>query len=217
MDGLLDQYKTIHTHAHTHTTHLSDGCIPRPPAVSAAFDDVFNSFIHPKAWSLFPFTLSSLSISSCCWFLGQLCAKWQLIPPQTGPATVLDSPPLLPPTLTLIPCSFSRTSYSWSVPFPILLKFYVLLRTPSVCHLPQNHIYMFHCHTLSCRRQLLSNPMRSSPRKHTYLTERVAFDQHVPTNKIKTNQLFTTIHISVTYNYFKRQLKNCIHVSDLQS
>ena len=42
-----------HTHAHTHTTQLSDGCIPRPPAVPAAFDDVFNGFIHPKACSLF--------------------------------------------------------------------------------------------------------------------------------------------------------------------
>lgn len=51
-DGLLGQYKTKHTH--THTTQLSDGCIPRPPAVSAAFDDVFNGFIHPKACSPSP-------------------------------------------------------------------------------------------------------------------------------------------------------------------
>lgn len=168
MDGLLDQYKTIHTHAHTHTTHLSDGCIPRPPAVSAAFDDVFNGFIHPKAWSFFPFTPSSLSISPHCWFLGQLWTKWQLIPPQTDAAALLDSPPLLPPTLTLIPCSFSLTSYSWLVPFPILLKFYVLLRTPSVClsSASKSHIHVSLSHSPLSAAAVI-HPIR----KHTALKQ----------------------------------------------
>lgn len=136
MDGLLGQYKTIHTHAHTHTTQLSDGCIPRPPAVPAAFDDVFNGFIHPKACSfsllVFP---SSLSISQS-WCSKHKCVLQSTLElnDQTDLVTLLvASPPLLPPTLTLIPCSFSLTSYSWWVPFPILLKLYVLPRSPSVC------------------------------------------------------------------------------------
>lgn len=69
-------------------------------------------------------------------FLVNFVAKWQLIPSQTDLVANTPpwrSPPLLPPTLTLIPCSFSLTSYSWSVPFPILLELYVLLRSPSVC------------------------------------------------------------------------------------
>lgn len=204
MDGLLGRYKTIHTHPHTHTTHLSDGCIPRPPAVSAAFDDVFNGFIHPKACSFFPFTSSSLSIYPSCWLLGQLCAKWQLIPSPTDLLTLLlDSPPLLLPTLTLIPCSFSLTSYSWSVPFPILLKAVCPPKKP-LCLFVICLKITYTCFTVTLSLVTAAAVIQSNeifPEK-THIINRMS--SFWPTlmyqqSKENKNQLLTTIGIFVTF------------------
>lgn len=44
----------MQNYTHTHTTsHLWDGCIPRLPAVPAAFDDVFKQLIHSLSSMLF--------------------------------------------------------------------------------------------------------------------------------------------------------------------
>ena len=73
----------------------------------------------------------------------------------------------------------------------------------SVCHLPENHIYMFHCHTLNPPRQLLSNPMRCSPPKNTQATEWAAFDQTWSISKQnKAKQLvFTTFSMRFIKSY----------------
>ena len=123
---------------HTPTPPISQTVVSRGPllCLQRLMMCLTDSFI-PKSLFLcghhflFPILLIHLSkllqqTQTCP--LVNFVAKWQLIPSQTD--LLLASPPLLPPTLTLIPCSFSLTSYSWWVPFPILLKVVCPLEEP---------------------------------------------------------------------------------------
>lgn len=170
--------------------HLTDSFTPKLVSV-----------LHPPSCILL-IHLSKLFQQTQMCPLVNYVAKWQLIPSQTDLVTLLlASPPLLPPTLTLIPCSFSLTSYSWWVPFPILLKLYVLLRSPSVCLSSawKSHIHVSLSHSQSSAAAVILSNKMSPPKKKTHTelaTEWVAFDQHSCTSKQnKDNQLCTTISI----------------------
>lgn len=77
-------YARVHAYTHTHATQPLAGCVPRPPAVPAAFEDA-PSRIH---------LTQSLFFSPSTLFLGcfqratqvrtllHCVAKWQLIPPK---------------------------------------------------------------------------------------------------------------------------------------
>lgn len=121
--------RPIQNYMHTPTRASLTRAYAGPPAVAAAFDDVFKE-LHsfPKPYPFLPhlFHLSYPFI--------RLDAA--------GPSVFsLDSEPKRkhlqchPSSGLLLDCHLplSLNTYSWSVPFPILLKFCVLLRNPSVC------------------------------------------------------------------------------------
>lgn len=139
--------------------HLTDSFTPKLVSV-----------LHPPSCILL-IHLSKLFQQTQMCPLVNYVAKWQLIPSQTDLVTLLlASPPLLPPTLTLIPCSFSLTSYSWWVPFPILLKLYVLLRSPSVCLSSawKSHIHVSLSHSQSSAAAVILSNKMSPPQKKTH-------------------------------------------------
>ena len=192
MDGLLGRYKTIgctHTHTHTHThmhtptppnsqTGVSRGPLLCRQRLMMCLTDSFIPKLVPFSPPFFFFP-SSLSISPSCCHKTRTCplvnfeGEWQLIPSQklirqqsllaslaTPPSSHFDSHPLLflSYLLQLLGTISNPVKVVCPVEEPLL----------SVCHLPENHIYMFHCHTLNPPRQLLSNPMRSFPPKNTH-------------------------------------------------
>ena len=147
---------------------LTDSFIPKLVPFSPPF------FFHPP----YP-SLQAVAAKHKRVLLVNFEAEWQLIPSQklirqhsvlaslaTPPSSHFDSHPLLflSYLLQLLGTISNPVKVVCPVEEPLL----------SVCHLPENHIYMFHCHTLNPPRQLLSNPMRSFPPKTHIISNRMS-------------------------------------------